>query len=62
MKAGNGMMMRVREEGFVIDDGCTTDAFYNEFSTSKNKGIEVNEYVAMNQGDFKKRDYCVMFP
>ena len=38
------------------------DAFYNEFSSSKNKGIEVDEYLDTNRGDFKKRDYCVMFP
>lgn len=38
------------------------DAFYNEFSASKNKGIECAAYIAMNSADDKKRDYCIMFP
>ncbi|KAI7880336.1 P-loop containing nucleoside triphosphate hydrolase protein [Lichtheimia hyalospora FSU 10163] len=38
------------------------DAFYNEFSSSKNKGVEVDDYLNANRGDFKKRDYCIMFP
>ncbi|KAJ8654829.1 hypothetical protein O0I10_009553 [Lichtheimia ornata] len=56
------LIKELKELSSFAKQKMKADAFYNEFSTSKNKGIEVNEYVAMNQGDFKKRDYCVMFP
>ncbi|KAI8140462.1 P-loop containing nucleoside triphosphate hydrolase protein [Fennellomyces sp. T-0311] len=37
------------------------EAFYSEFSKSRNKGINVDKYIEKYQNDQRKKDLCLMF-